>query len=109
MAIIRCPSCNQRISNRNKSCPHCHLGLNDAHEGLSYDVASERVKLERSMRLANHGYMALALTTAGTIWSWYVSDGMSRPPGYWPVATVAAGAMWYIGVRVVMIIKRLRK
>ena len=109
MAIIRCPSCNRRISNKNKSCPHCHLALSDEDEGLSYDVAVERVKLERAMLLANHGYAALALTTAGAIWAWFVSDGMSRSPGYWPVAMVAAGAMWYIGVRVVMIVKRLRK
>jgi len=83
--------------------------MGDSDEGLSFDAASERVRLERAMRLANHGYAALALTTAGAIWAWYVSEGMTRGPGYWPVATVAAGAMWYIGVRVVMIIKRLRK
>jgi hypothetical protein len=109
MAIIRCPSCNKRISNKNKSCPHCHLDLSDSGEGLSYDDASQRVQRERAMLLANHGYAALGLTTAGAIWCWFVSDGMSRPPGFWPVATVAAGAMWYIGVRVLMIVKRLRK
>lgn len=109
MAIIRCPSCNQRISNKNKSCPHCHLSLSDADGGLSYDAASERVNRERALRLTNQGYAALALTTAGAIWSWYVSDGMSRSPGYWPVATVSAGAMWYIGVRAIMIFKRRRK
>ena len=109
MAIIRCPSCNRRISNRNKSCPHCHLSLSDEGEGLSHDAASRRVKHERAMLLANHSYAALALTTAGVIWSWYDADGMSRSPGYWPVAMVAAGAMWYVGVRVIMILKRLRR
>lgn len=108
MAIIRCPSCKQRISSKYQSCPHCNLSLSDDGEGLSYDTASKRVKLERAMLLANHGYAALALTTGGAIWSWYVADGMTRSPGYWPVMMVAAGAMWYIAVRVIMVVKRWR-
>lgn len=106
--IITCPSCGQRVSNKNPACPHCEYDLSGAGEGLSYDEAKRRQQRDFSYLLAMHSYGALALTTVGAIWSWVASEQMSRAPGLWPTAVLAAGALWYIVVRLVMITRRLK-
>lgn len=107
--IIQCPSCSQRISNRNTVCPHCEFDLGGSGEGLSYDQAQARRAREGRYRLAMHSYGALALTTLGAVWSWVASEQMSRAPGFWPTATVAAGGLWYVVVRVLMLLNRLKR
>lgn len=106
--IIRCPSCNERISNKNQTCPHCELDLTGSGDGLSYDDVMRRKNRDANYRLAMHSYGALGLTTVGAIWSWAAADQMSQGPGNWPLLTLAAGGTWYIVVRLVMLVRKIR-
>ncbi|MDJ0655521.1 MAG: hypothetical protein QNJ40_15265 [Xanthomonadales bacterium] len=105
--IIKCPNCSQRISNKAHACPHCGLDMGSG-EGLSADQAAERVRRDRKYRLDMNTYGAMAVTMAGAIWMYFSSDGLTGEIGFWPTACLAAGALWYVAVRVYSIALRFK-
>ncbi len=106
--IIRCPGCGQRISNKHPHCPHCRCDLAGSGGGLSLGEAARRRRRQLKYRLDMHGYAAMLVTVAGAAWMYFASDGFDRPPGFWPVTCLAAGALWYVAVRVYSILASLR-
>ena len=106
--IIECPACGKRISSKYKTCPHCGARVGDSGEGTPHEDVSRRLAMQRRYRLQAQMYASILLTLIGCVWAWASTDGLEQPPGTWPLATLAAGAAWYIGVRLYMIISRLR-
>ena len=105
--IIKCPNCSQRISNKAKACPHCGLDMGGG-DGLSADQAAERVRRDRKYRLDMNTYGAMALTLTGAVWMYFSSDGLMGEIGFWPTACLAAGALWYVAMRVYAIVLRFK-
>ena len=107
--IIDCPNCGKRISSKYKACPGCGLSLGDSDEGLDMDAAAKRLRVQRSYRLQAQMYLSILVFVVGCAWLWGSSDGLASRLSTWPVALTAAGAFWYIGIRIYMIISRLRR
>lgn len=106
--IISCPSCQERISNKSKACPHCRLDLSGSGDGLSLDQAEERVRRQLKYKLDMHGYASILMTVAGATWIYFSSDGLAGQIGFWPTACMAAGALWYVSVRVYSVVIKFR-
>ena len=109
MAIINCPSCGRRISNRAGQCPFCNFKLTDAGPGISADEARRRQQRQQMYRLQMQTYAAVTLSVIGFAWFWYETYLIGRPAPPACLATLAVGVVWYLGARAWMIISKFRQ
>lgn len=66
MALIECPSCKKRISNKAVTCNYCSADLTGNTESLSLIS-----NIKRSNQLMNHSLLCMSLFIAGVvIWFW---------------------------------------
>jgi len=106
MAIIKCPSCRERVSDKRATCPTCGFGIADEDSGLSLSEAEARVRKKRAARLQMHGYAATLLFVAGIAWMMVESNGNVQNASYWSMFVTGLGILWYLVVRIVMILSR---
>ncbi|RTR33420.1 zinc ribbon domain-containing protein [Shewanella atlantica] len=66
MALIECPSCKKRISNKAKECSSCGANLSGNTESLSLIS-----NIKRSNQLMNQSLLCMSLFIAGVVvWFW---------------------------------------
>lgn len=106
--LIRCPGCAKRISNQHSRCPHCGVDLAASAEVMSAHEAARRRRRQLRYRLEMQSYAALLLTAIGVAWMFLSGGGRDGGAGFWPIACLAAGALWYVAVRVYSIFARRR-
>jgi len=100
MALINCPGCGRRISDKSTFCAHCELPLG---EMSSADL--DRLKLRRWRRRVwqakNVTYGAMTALVLGAIW-WFLVEpqGWELPPPAVAVVLVVLGALSYLAGRV---------
>jgi uncharacterized protein YbaR (Trm112 family) len=97
MAIIRCPSCDQRISSKASACPYCHEPLAE----LS-DDERERLQVRRwrgqLYRARNATYLAMTLVVAGVLVWWMTPpQGLALPVGIPAAVLLGLGLVGYVG------------
>lgn len=98
MAIIHCPGCSRRISDKNPACPHCDLALGQlAPEDL--ERLARRRWQRRVWRARNVIYLAMTALVAGAIWWWVAEPGgwVLPPPLPAMVMMIAAGLGYVAG------------
>lgn len=102
MAVINCPGCKKKISDKAKSCNHCDLDLSaldsDKLAGLN------RVNLiNKTQRLMNYSFIAMLLFCGGFLFMFW--DNVQ--PGSWQhnLAMVSAiiGFVMYIIIRAMLL------
>lgn len=109
MAIINCPSCNQKISDKAKKCPHCFYNFvnKKSSDGMSEDqLASKRklahIKMKYSLQMQAMSGVVLVLAGASL---WYFGGrGFSSISDILKLSLLAGGAIWYLVTRVRLII-----
>lgn len=108
MAIISCPFCGHRISDKSASCSKCNKDLSDLTPEKM--AALERDKrLNQAQSLLNQSLLALVLFLAGLgVWYWWQSeDGYNQ---YLAALLAAVGFCWYVITRIrIMMFKRKNK
>jgi hypothetical protein len=109
MAVIKCPSCKQKISDKAKSCTHCLFDLSgmDA-EKMATIKQVDYVK--KSQSLMNHSFIAMLLFCGGFLALFYREDVSADD---WQhnaaLASTIAGFVLYLVTRVRLImLKRNR-
>ncbi len=106
--IIKCPNCRKQISNKRKVCPHCSYSM-ETHEVVEQaDREEVRASQKLKYRIEMQTYAAILVTSIGVVWMYRSSDGFTLPSSYTSIACLAAGALWYLGLRIYMIIKKLK-
>ena len=105
MAVINCPSCKKKISDKAKSCQHCQLDLTV----LDVDKIAnlKRVSaVEKSQQLMNHSFIAMLLFCGGFLFL-YSQDAQ---PGTWQyivsIASAIIGFILYIVTRARLILAK---
>jgi hypothetical protein len=108
MAVINCPNCKKKISDKAKTCEHCQLDLTvlDADKIASLKRVSVVAK---SQKLMNHSFIAMLLFCGGFLFL-YSQDAQ---PGTWQyvvsIASAILGFILYLITRVrLILIKRNR-
>lgn len=102
MAVINCPGCKKKISDKAKNCNHCNLDLSEID---SDKLASlNRVNLiNKTQRLMNYSFIAMLLFCGGFLFMFW--DGVE--PGSWQhnLAMVSAiiGFVMYIIIRAMLL------
>lgn len=99
MAIINCPGCGRRISDKSTFCAHCELPLDEMSQE---DV--NRLKLRRWRRRVfqakNATYLAMTALVVGALWWWLAEpQGWEMPPPVVAIVLAALGAVGYVGAR----------
>lgn len=110
MAIISCPSCNKKVSDKAAVCDACGFMLG-AHDS---DSLVRKASAKRSMRvnqLVSHQMLAILLFIAGiggTFYDWQQVQGWQFMP-HVSMAVAILSFVWYLVTRArIYILKRQR-
>lgn len=110
MAIISCPSCSKKVSDKAAVCDSCGFMLG-AHDS---DSLARKASAKRSMRLnqlVSHQMLAILLFIAGiggTFYDWQQVQGWQFMP-YVSMAVAILSFVWYLVTRArIYILKRQR-
>ncbi len=106
MAIIDCPSCNKRVSDKAKECSHCQQNLTD----LDTDKIKQWQKISRikqSQKLMNFSFVAMLLFCGGFLML-YWRDALPNSLEYTlSVSATVIGFILYIVTRIrILFLKR---
>ncbi|MDP4528589.1 zinc ribbon domain-containing protein [Alkalimonas delamerensis] len=107
MAIISCPSCGQKVSDKAPSCPKCGMGIAELDQEKLAAMARDR-RLNQSQSLMTQSMIAMILFLAGFFFYWQL------PPYGWQyyaaIAAIGVGFIWYLVNRVrILMLKRKSK
>lgn len=105
MAVINCPGCRKKISDKAKQCSHCQLDLTE----LDADKIAQLKKVsavEKSQQLMNHSFIAMLLFCGGFLFLYW----QDAQPGTWQyitsIASTVLGFILYIVTRVRLIMAK---
>jgi membrane-bound ClpP family serine protease len=105
MAVVNCPSCNKKISDKAKTCNHCQVDLS----GVDADKLARlsRVSLiNKTQRLMNYSFIAMLMFCGGFLFMFW--DNVT--PGSWQhtlamICTVL-GFFMYIIIRAMLLLTK---
>ncbi len=102
MAVIKCPGCSKKISDKAKTCNHCNLDLS----GLDSDklASLNRVNLiNKTQRLMNYSFIAMLLFCGGFLFMFW--DNVEQ--GTWQhnlaMLSTIIGFVMYIVIRAMLL------
>lgn len=107
MAVINCPNCKKKISDKAKSCSHCAIDLTqvDAEQIASIKKIS---KINKSQALMNHSFIAMLLFCGGFLFLYW----QDAQQGTWQyiasITSAVIGFIWYIATRVRLLMLKYR-
>jgi hypothetical protein len=105
MAVINCPGCKKKISDKAKICQHCQLDLTvlDADKIASLKRVSAVAK---SQQLMNHSFIAMLLFCGGFLFLYW----QDAQPGTWQyvvaITSAILGFILYLVTRVRLILTK---
>lgn len=108
MAIISCPSCTQKISDKSKSCSHCNYDFvnNTTSEGLNEEQLASKKKLahiKKKYSLQMQAMAGIVLVLLGASLWYFGGRGMDSFSAIAKLTLLAIGAIWYLATRVRLI------
>ncbi len=104
MAIIKCPSCRERVSDKRKTCPNCGYGIADEEAGLPLSEAEARARKKRRASLQMHSYGAALLFVIGIAWMMMETGGNMNNASYVSMFLAGMGVVWYVTIRIMMVL-----
>ncbi len=108
MAIIKCPQCDNSISDKSKTCPHCNLDMENMTEEKRHSL-SKINSLKKNQQLQTYQFVAMLLFLGGC-YGYYNTEDTESPQFLLTQACIVVGFIWYIVNRILIIMaKRARK
>lgn len=109
MAVINCPSCNKKISDKATSCSHCSIDMINLDEDKLRSINTQN-KIKKSQAIMMHSFIAMLLFCGGFLFLYW----SNAHPGSWQyitsTAATALGFILYIITRIrLIILKRSSK
>ena len=106
MALVDCPSCNKKTSDKAKTCPHCDFKIGDA---TSEDIERKK-KLQRFTKLQsiqNQSLLAMLIFVAGFGFMYWGGTKPGDLQHNLAILCSVLGFVWYLVNRVrIVLIKR---
>ncbi len=108
MAVINCPACNKKISDKAKNCNHCNIGIGTLDQDQMLAVKIEQ-RIRKKQTLMNHSFFAMLMFCGGFLFLFW----QNAQPGTWQYITSTAcavlGFILYLVTRVRLIILKRKK
>ncbi|GAA6173394.1 zinc ribbon domain-containing protein [Colwellia sp. KU-HH00111] len=108
MAVINCPSCKKKISDKANACSHCGLSL----QALDTDKIANLAKVNRinqAQRLMNYSFIAMLLFCGGFLFMFW--DNVEQ--GTWQyllaMTSTIIGFILYIVIRIRLLFFKRQK
>ena len=105
MAVINCPNCKNKISDKASHCNHCNIDLSkmDAEKIARLNRVS---LLNKTQRLMNYSFIAMLLFCGGFLFMFW--DNVL--PGSWQhntaMGSAVIGFIMYIIIRVMLLVTK---
>ncbi|MDP2713409.1 MULTISPECIES: zinc ribbon domain-containing protein [unclassified Rheinheimera] len=109
MAIISCPFCGQKISDKSPQCSGCKQDLSNLSAEKLESLARDK-RLSKSQSLMNHGMLSMLLFLGGfgSIYWFSPAQGSLQQIAFMGLSAI--GFCWYIITRIrIMLLKKGRK
>lgn len=108
MAVINCPNCKKKISDKAKTCSHCSVEIADINqEKLAFIRQTNAIKQQQS--LMTHSFIAMLLFCGGFLF-FYLQDAQSGTIEYIAsIVSAVLGFILYIVTRVRLLILKRNK
>lgn len=106
MAVINCPSCKKKISDKAKTCSHCDIPIADIDpEKMAFIKQTNAIKQQQS--LMTHSFIAMLLFCGGFLF-FYLQDAQPNTVEYFAsIGSAVIGFILYIVTRVrLLLLKR---
>lgn len=98
MAIVRCPSCSQRVSNLSDTCPECGYSKTDTQIDPETHQRRRLRRLRYQARMMT--YLGMLITMVGFLLWWFQNSGFEQLPGTLSSSVIAVGVVGYLVARV---------
>lgn len=111
MAIVSCPQCSKKISDKAAVCEHCGFVLEGQDQAQLARLRS-RTKSDKINKLTSQSMLAMLLFMIGIAGTFYFRDESSPDPS-WQVQVsmlvMVVGFIWYLinRARIILVKKRL--
>ena len=108
MAVINCPSCKKKISDKAKECGHCGLSLQEL-DSDKIDSLNHVNRINQAQRLMNYSFVAMLLFCGGFFFMF--RDNIES--GSWQhdlaMASTVIGFVLYLVIRVRLLFFKRQK
>ncbi|MEI6893561.1 MAG: hypothetical protein V5789_02805 [Colwellia sp.] len=105
MAVINCPSCNKKISDKAKACNHCSKDLS----GIDADklASLKRVRLiKRTQSLMNYSFIAMLLFCGGFLFMFWDNVHVGSWQHNLAMVSAVIGFVMYIIIRGLLLLTK---
>lgn len=109
MALIDCPACNKKISDKSTVCPHCNYAIGDAS---AEDILRKQSlnKFKKLHSIQNQSMLAMLMFVAGFGFMYWGGTQPGDLQHNLAILASIVGFVWYLVNRVrAVIIKRFSK
>jgi len=108
MAVISCPSCKKKVSDKAKTCSHCRSEIAGIdQEKLAFIRQTNAIKQQQS--LMTHSFIAMLLFCGGFLF-FYLKDAQSGTIEYnASIASTVLGFILYLVTRVRLLLLKRNK
>ncbi len=108
MAVINCPNCKKKISDKAKECSHCGLSL-QALDSDKMANLSQVNRINQGQRLLNYSFIAMLLFCGGFLFMFW--DTVEQGSWQHTLAMVATviGFIMYIIIRIKLLFFKRQK
>ena len=99
MALTDCPSCNKKVSDKAKLCPHCNFAVGDAS---AEDILRKQnlQKFQKKQSVQNQSLVAMLLFIAGFGFMYWGGTQPGDLQHNLAIVASVIGFVWYIVNRV---------
>ena len=108
MAVISCPGCNEKISDKSKFCTHCHIDLTELDVDQMQRLRNVNF-IKKSQSLMNHSFIAMLFFCGGFLAIF--SESILQDTWQYSAATasIVLGFILYIVTRVRILLLKKNK
>lgn len=103
MAVVSCPSCNKKISDKAKSCSYCQVDLTNIDPEKLASIRRINT-INKSQKIQVHAFIAMLLFCGGFLYYYWQNVQPDSIEYYCSVAAIVIGFFLYIITRVQLIL-----
>jgi len=107
MAVINCPNCKKKISDKAKSCSHCDINLSNVDAEQIASMKKVRA-INKSQTLMNHSFIAMLLFCGGFLFMFWQDAQQGTWQYITSIVSTVIGFIWYIATRVRLVMLKYR-
>lgn len=108
MAIVRCPSCNKSISDKQQQCPHCENNVAELNDEQRQQLAREK-RIQKQQMFMNHSFLALILFLGGFFCLYFLQPQEKTLQWYAYTSAIGIGCIWYLINRIILVTLKKKK